>query len=622
MSNQETMESAAREHFAQAREVVVPLGDPATVYRRGVMLRRKRFHRRVGAVAAALIAVAAVGFVVSARVLGTHDQTTVQPDEPVAWSAGTEAWTEVPTGPFWPRTFASVVASDDELLVWGGEATSEADKRNDGAVFNPDSGEWREMAPSPLSPRSEHATVWAGDRMIVCCGQVEDGEPGAAAYFPESDEWETISTSPLSDVEFAGAAWTGKEMIVVGGTRGGGTIPNEEAVAFNPAAGEWRPIAKPPMTIGREPDVVWAGDRLFVLIRDESLDRVVGEVVDRIISYDPSTDQWSFEGGMPTKRGNLVWTGSDLIELGGRTESPEGEFVAARIPYEPGIDGGTGAVFPAFPAPIPPQEPFDGTFGSSSAVWTGTEVVVFTGAIGTGSDLDVPTPVVSFDPDSEIWRQLPALPVQGYNPPMVVVDGTVFVGTDPMMALDMMASDDFAAPEADRSTVVGSLECSTEQEHTQSERLVCPSDAAQAEQELGFDIRVPRTLPTGWSLAHGEIRQYPANRTGAGEAASADYNQAWAPNGILDPVPGVVSPYLQVTQMRLNGYEVRCDEPVILDDGSEACGEVRLSTLGNPGGPTFLAGALEWVTGDGVWIRINSAELTEEELFDAVNSMG
>lgn len=98
----------------------------------------------------------------------------------------------------------------------------------------PVGGDWREMAPSPLSPRHASLGVWTGEELVVVGGRVgficpptadcaTDGEPSAeaAAYDPVTDTWRTLPDAPAPVAalgHFGGdgdvITWTGEEVVV------------------------------------------------------------------------------------------------------------------------------------------------------------------------------------------------------------------------------------------------------------------------------------------------------------------------------------------------------------------------------------------------------------------------
>lgn len=114
----------------------------------------------------------------------------------------------------------------------------------------PVGGPWREMAPSPLSPRHSSAGVWTGTELVVVGGLTDficpptvdcatNGEPSAeaAAYDPRTDTWRRLPDAP-ADVarpqDHEGLShritWTGEEVVVVRG---------DDYLALDPQSGTW-----------------------------------------------------------------------------------------------------------------------------------------------------------------------------------------------------------------------------------------------------------------------------------------------------------------------------------------------------------------------------------------------
>ncbi len=122
---------------------------------------------------------------------GTADRCRRSAQGPDGTLRDGATWQPLPAGPVDGRTFASVVWTGREVVVWGGEAGSELARKADGAAFDLSRGTWRELAASPITPRSEHAAVWTGREMIIWGGQGVPSEsvPDAAAYDPKRDRW-------------------------------------------------------------------------------------------------------------------------------------------------------------------------------------------------------------------------------------------------------------------------------------------------------------------------------------------------------------------------------------------------------------------------------------------------
>ena len=59
------------------------------------------------------------------------------------------------------------------MIIWGGEYNNTATQL--GYVYDPNSDSWTSLSSlgAPLG-RSEHAAVWAGDKMLIVGGSIQD----------------------------------------------------------------------------------------------------------------------------------------------------------------------------------------------------------------------------------------------------------------------------------------------------------------------------------------------------------------------------------------------------------------------------------------------------------------
>ncbi len=170
------------------------------------------------------------------------------------------------------------------------------------------------------------------------------------------------------------------------------------ATAAQLAAGHWSEIPAAPMGARNGASVVWTGKELIVWGGNArypaSESDLFGLKADGA-AYDPTTRSWRSLAKSPLSPrfgAPAVWTGSEMIVVGGELRSPRGQ---AETP------GGTAGVNAAAYRPsidawrIIPQSPIVPTV----AVWTGDRVVVFSGANGA-----------SYDPDANAWHRLPPIP--------------------------------------------------------------------------------------------------------------------------------------------------------------------------------------------------------------------
>lgn len=94
-------------------------------------------------------------------------------------------------GPLELRFGHSVVWTGADVIVWGGHSDTTANTFNDGAAFNPDTNEWVAIAEPPLDGMTGHFAVWSGIEMLVV------GTSGAAAYDPVWDSWRLLPPPPI-----------------------------------------------------------------------------------------------------------------------------------------------------------------------------------------------------------------------------------------------------------------------------------------------------------------------------------------------------------------------------------------------------------------------------------------
>ncbi len=113
------------------------------------------------------------------------------------------------------------------------------------------SGEWRAMAPSPLSPRFDYSAVWTGDELVVWGGIDPQGNAlsSGAAYDPTTDTWRRIARFTGNAVQVRGGirtgnsspgVWAGSEAIfAVSHT---GSVPGWDLYGYDPEQDSWRQV--------------------------------------------------------------------------------------------------------------------------------------------------------------------------------------------------------------------------------------------------------------------------------------------------------------------------------------------------------------------------------------------
>jgi N-acetylneuraminic acid mutarotase len=252
----------------------------------------------------------------------------------------------------------TAVWTGTRMIVWGGFISS----GNSGGVYNPSNDTWtptRVDATTP-SPRRAHSAIWSGTEMIVWGGNFGTESTITATggrYDPVTDTWVPTHYEPAvpgaSGSPDAPAVWTGAEMVFIGRYPLG---------RYDPAFDRWSPVALNPPTTTTSGPLVWSGT----------------EVLEYGVSYpgaryNPTTDSWSVmtTNGAPPPRGyaTAVWSGHEMIVWGGQSQVfPQFPITGGR--YNPSTDTWT-----------PTRA--DATTPSGrwlhTAVWTGREMVVWGG---------------------------------------------------------------------------------------------------------------------------------------------------------------------------------------------------------------------------------------------------
>ena len=204
--------------------------------------------------------------------------------------------------------------------------------------------------------------------------------------------WSELPPSPLGPRSQASYVWTGTDVIVFGGeviAEGATDGPRRnDGAAYDPATGTWRAIADAPIEARSDQHAVWTGSEMLVVGgNEESLAGLTDGA-----AYDPVTDTWRTIADPPLdglRNSVAAWTGTDLVVW---------DSVHGGARYDPCGDEWTPM------APAPDGFLQDAAYGTASA-WTGAELIVWGGATGTNFPLDA---AAAYDPAADTWRSIPA----------------------------------------------------------------------------------------------------------------------------------------------------------------------------------------------------------------------
>jgi N-acetylneuraminic acid mutarotase len=304
------------------------------------------------------------------------------------YNPATDTWTGTNAlGAPMPRKQHSAVWTGTEMIVWGGcgMLSEHMCEIGTGARYNPMTETWTPTSNvgAPLG-RQEHSAVWTGSEMIIWggCAWINDacrpsltGSTGSR-YNPATDTWTPTSTANAPGYrKNHTAVWTGNVMIVWGGTDGGNAL--NTGGRYSPASDTWQPtslVAAP--DVRNQHTAVWTGDEMIVW---------GGCTVSYCLStsprwntggrYNPVSDVWQATSltNAPTGRDfhTAVWTGSEMIVWGGATSAGPTNSGGR---YTPGTDSWTTTGAANAPAAM----------NSHKAVWTGSLMVVWGGTSRTG----------------------------------------------------------------------------------------------------------------------------------------------------------------------------------------------------------------------------------------------
>jgi len=282
-------------------------------------VRRRRNRRWVRALTGLVaIALALVGIGVTILFDDAPDERIATPST----ASDTEAGVSVlDPGPLEQRGLqTATVWTGDEIVVWGTNVEGGRQGLNDGAAYDPETGEWRVLAAAPIDNASEVPHLfWTGDEVLVVSGV------SVAAWNPETDTWRRFADLPFSfpaehqpinsEKTILDAAWTGDELIVA-----------DAWAVLDPDEGTWRALPAPPLALYRA-TVTWTGTEVIVAgaTSDPGV-TIAGDVEG--VAYDPETNSWRELPQAPvhSQATDAAWTGAELVVV---------DYSATAAAYDP-----------------------------------------------------------------------------------------------------------------------------------------------------------------------------------------------------------------------------------------------------------------------------------------------
>jgi hypothetical protein len=237
-------------------------------------------------------------------------------------------WSVLPTAPIPARVGQAAVWTGQQMLIWGGAAGSQADQlRSDGAAYDPATHRWATLPRGPLSARTNAATVWTGQDMFIwggddtLSGGASHAADDGALYNPSTGTWQQLPPSPLSARVSATALWTGSEVVVIGGSPAvepHGVESFTSTAAYNPATNSWHRLPSTPTVAGDVMKLVsiMTGDSIETWAEwTRALAHSTGVGID-VFHYDLADGRWTrvhARGDVPGGVSDPLWTGSEII---------------------------------------------------------------------------------------------------------------------------------------------------------------------------------------------------------------------------------------------------------------------------------------------------------------------
>jgi len=284
-------------------------------------------------------------------------------------------WKALPTaGAPSPRYLHSAVWTGSKMIVWGGIVGGSPPVTATGAACDPKTSTGTPIASACAPPpRHSHRAVWTGSKRIVWGGYgTSSHESTGGVYDPVTDTWSSMATAgaPPGRTEFP-AAWTGKHFAVWGGLAGANVLGS--GALYDPQTNGWITInatSAPTKRYGHS--LVAAGGKLIVWGGNDNFDwHLDGKI------FDPNAGAWSVSTsltGAPERREmhTAVWTGSLMLIWGGWNG---GSYLSSGGLFDPSV-GASGTWTATSTASAPTGRADHG------AVWTGDRLLVW-GGCGT-----------------------------------------------------------------------------------------------------------------------------------------------------------------------------------------------------------------------------------------------
>lgn len=338
-------------------------------------------------------------------------------EEPTRWSNGAPS-------PVAGRSAAITAWTGTELLVVrghgnGSDVGGDPD-RADGAAYDPRTDTWRvlprdPMAEVPSSPfDASPAGVWTGRELVIW----GTNGPRAAAYDPRRNRWRSLPAGPLSARRSFGMVWDGRRVVIAGGSDPVvGYRTRRDAAAWDSVTGRWSRLPRLPFDAAPElfavdgtvvavgygggtiPVATWRAGQAHwhtiaplegafqaavvapagVVVATTRPDTTPDGYTVRAHMLVVRTGRWRKLPDIPLRSAHqLAAAGNRVVALAGTFARREGDAPPAGTAVLDLASAGRWETLPSFGDPDIAYR-----IGAATA-WTGTDLVVYGGAISTG----------------------------------------------------------------------------------------------------------------------------------------------------------------------------------------------------------------------------------------------
>ncbi|MFK8012739.1 MAG: hypothetical protein AB8B80_11900, partial [Marinicellaceae bacterium] len=283
------------------------------------------------------------------------------------------------------RVSSSVIFTGTDIIIWGGNIDSTSTgMTNTGNRYNLDSNTWTVTGFGINVPsfRQKHTAIWTGTEMIIWGGNDGPFFEGllntGSRYNPASNVWTAISDgiNVPSARSLHTAIWTGAEMIVWGGIDSDSLL--NSGGRYNPLSDSWLATSTGVNVPSQRAyhTTVWTGEEMIIW----GGNNLNAGNINTGGRYNPSDDSWvstSTGANVPSIRlgHTAVWTGDEMIIWGGNDGSNINVFLNTGGRYNPTSNSW-------LPTSLGINTPTERV--GHTAVWTGTEMIIWGGGNSTG----------------------------------------------------------------------------------------------------------------------------------------------------------------------------------------------------------------------------------------------